>query len=87
MSRSKWLSGCCAVLCSLTLVTAARSAEEAETRLSTDLDPTFQSVRLKLDPDKRSYSGSTRTELEVAKSTTVVQFHAEGSAARADFEQ
>ena len=78
MSRLKWWIGCCAVLGSLACVVSAHSAEEAEARLSPELDPTFQSVRLKLDPDKRSYSGSTRTELDVRSSTTVVQFHAEG---------
>ncbi len=62
----------------LCLAAPGYAADESETRLSPDLDPTFQAVRLRLDPDKRNYSGSTRTELQVKQATAIVQFHAEG---------
>ena len=36
-----------------------------------DVVPVFQSIRLHLDADKRSYSGSTHTDLRVANATNV----------------
>ncbi|MEO5988269.1 MAG: M1 family aminopeptidase [Candidatus Eisenbacteria bacterium] len=64
----------------LLLAAPGRSAQvvETEVRLSPDLIPTFQAVRLRLDANKRNYSGSTRTELDVRHATAIVQFHAEG---------
>src|SRR5262245_59909875 len=63
----------------LTLPGHATAAEEtADVRLGRDVLPRFQSVRLKLDPDKRSYSGSVRVELDVTRATDTVRFHAEG---------
>jgi alanyl aminopeptidase len=62
----------------LTLPPAARAAETPDVRLGRDVVPTFQRVRLHLDPDKRSYSGSVHVELKVASATDTVRFHAEG---------
>jgi cytosol alanyl aminopeptidase len=60
--------------------TAPRAEEAPDVRLGRDVVPTFQSIRLKLDADKRSYSGTTRTDLRVATATNLVRFHAEGQA-------
>ena len=54
------------------------AAEAMDVRLGRDVVPTFQSVRLKLDPDKRSYSGSVHVDLDVLNPTDTVRFHAEG---------
>jgi len=62
----------------LVTVTAARAEEAADVRLGRDVVPTFQSIRLKLDADKRNYSGAIHTDLRVAKATNLVRFHAEG---------
>ncbi len=57
---------------------SARAAESADARLPREVVPRFQSVRLKLDPDKRSYTGSVHVELQVSRATDSVCFHAEG---------
>ena len=56
----------------------ALSAEAPDVRLPRDAAPVSQSIRLKLDPDKRSYSGAIRADLRVATATDSVLFHAEG---------
>lgn len=61
------------------LVPVAHAADEApDVRLGRDVVPTFQRIRLRLDPDKRSYSGAVRVELAVARATDTVRFHSEG---------
>jgi len=67
-----------ALLALLALVPAARAADAPDVRLGRDVVPTFQSIRLHLDADRRSYSGTTRTDLKVAKATNTVRLHAEG---------
>jgi aminopeptidase N len=68
-----------AVACVLVAPPAATRADEApDVRLGRDVLPTFQLVRLKLDPDKRSFTGSVHVELKVAKATDTIRFHAEG---------
>ena len=67
-----------ALLAPLALATAVSAEETPDVRLGRDVVPTFQSIRLHLDADKRNYSGSTHTDLTVAKATKVVQLHAEG---------
>jgi alanyl aminopeptidase len=57
---------------------AAAAPEAPDVRLGRDVVPRFQSVRLKLDADKRSYSGGVRVELDVLRATDTVRFHAEG---------
>ncbi|HEY6193792.1 MAG TPA: M1 family aminopeptidase [Candidatus Eisenbacteria bacterium] len=65
--------------CLITVVPAATRAEEApDVRLGRDVLPTFQRVSLKLDPDKRSFSGSVHVELTVARSTDTLRLHADG---------
>ena len=67
------------VLVPLSPVHAQQASSEApEVRLGRDVVPTFQSVRLRLDPDKRSYSGSIHVELKVVSPTDTIRFHAEG---------
>src|SRR5262249_23002270 len=56
----------------------ARAKEAPDVRLGRDVVPGFQRVRLKLDPDKRSYSGSVHVELKVARATDTLRFHADG---------
>ncbi len=46
-------------------------------RLPTDVQPTFESIRLTLDPRKMDYTGSARVELKVATATNTIQFHAQ----------
>ena len=67
-----------AALVPLVLATAVRAAEAPDVRLGRDVVPTFQSIRLRLDAGERRYTGSTRTDLRVAKATKLVQLHAEG---------
>ncbi len=71
---------CCAslLLAGLGAAPATRAAEALDVRLGRDVVPTFQQVRLKLDPDKRSYSGRVHVELDVLVPTDTVRFHAEG---------
>ncbi|MEY4373865.1 MAG: hypothetical protein RL760_31, partial [Candidatus Eisenbacteria bacterium] len=67
------------VLLALSLVLAslvagsARAAEALDVRLGDAIVPTFQQVRLKLDPDKRSYSGRVQVELRVARATDTLR--------------
>jgi len=70
----------CALLLSAGVfaATASPAAEGLDVRLGRDVVPTFQQVRLKLDPDKRSYTGSVHVELDVLVPTDTVRFHAEG---------
>ncbi len=51
-------------------------AEDTSTRLPGDVVPTFQSVRLDLDADKTTYTGSTRIEITVRKEIAAIRFHA-----------
>src|SRR5437764_207763 len=57
---------------------SVRADEGPDVRLGRDVVPVFQRVQLRLDPDKRSYSGSVHVELTVAKPTDLVRFHADG---------
>jgi alanyl aminopeptidase len=73
----------CAVLAStaclaLAWAVPARAAEAPDVRLGRNINPTFQLVKLKLDPDKRSFTGTVHVELKVANATDTVRFHAEG---------
>jgi alanyl aminopeptidase len=77
MSRAL-LRAALAALALFVTATAPRAEEAPDVRLGRDVVPTFQSIRLKLDADKRNYSGATHTELRVAKATALVRFHAEG---------
>jgi len=72
--RALLLAACLAPLA----IAPARAAEAPDVRLGRDVAPRFQAVHLKLDPDKRSYSGRVRVELQVARATDTVRFHAEG---------
>jgi alanyl aminopeptidase len=45
--------------------------------LGRDARPTFEAVRLELDPRQKTYRGSVRIELEVARATKEIRFHAE----------
>jgi alanyl aminopeptidase len=64
--------------CLLGLTSPARAEEAPDVRLGRDVAPRFQAVHLRLDPDKRSYSGRVRVELQVARATDTLRFHAEG---------
>src|SRR5262249_55195393 len=52
--------------------------EALDVRVGQDVQPTFQRVQLRLDPDKRTYSGVIHVDLKVANATDSVRFHAEG---------
>src|SRR5882724_5289010 len=49
-------------------------------RLTRDVVPTFESVRLVLDPAQTEYTGTAHVELQVARPTSTFGFHAEGPA-------
>jgi len=74
------LSVALAALALLTLCVATSRADEStpDVRLGRDIAPRSQSVQLKLDPDKRSYSGRVRVELDVTRATDTLRFHSEG---------
>ena len=77
--RAVVLIAACLTLAPLSITRGQESSSEApDVRLGRDVVPTFQRVRLKLDPDKRSYSGLVHVELKVANATDTVRFHAEG---------
>ena len=65
---------------SLVLVAPAlvRAEDSADQRLGFDVLPRYQSIRLRLDPDKRSYTGEVRVDLDVAKATRLIRLHADG---------
>ena len=79
-SARRFLLPLSALFAALLCATPGRlhAEEAADVRLGRDVVPTFQQVRLRLDPDKRSYSGSVHVELKVTKATDRVRFHAEG---------
>jgi cytosol alanyl aminopeptidase len=58
------------------LATAPAQAAE-HVRLGSDVVPTRQEVRLKLDPRSDTYSGSVRIELDVRKPGAVLRVHAQ----------
>jgi alanyl aminopeptidase len=56
----------------------AHAEDAADQRLGFDVMPRYQSIRLHLDPDKRSYTGEVRVDLDVVKSTNIIRLHADG---------
>ena len=60
-------------------VAVAPSAAAAEEilRLPTQVQPTFQEIRLDLDARKQDYSGSVRIDLRVSSEVPAVHFHAQ----------
>ena len=72
------LAATLAVFAPLSPVHAQEGKETPDVRLGRDAVPSFQSLRLRLDPDKRSYSGSVHVELKVVNATDTIRFHAEG---------
>jgi len=73
---SKNLTNIVVVLSCLLVVSASGHAQEM--RLATEVVPTFQAIRLKIDADRKDYSGTVRIDLEVRKATDTFGFHAEG---------
>jgi alanyl aminopeptidase len=67
-----------AALALIAILPAAVLSAVSEGRLGRQVVPTFQSVRLVLDADRRDYRGSVRIELEAREPATSFQFHAEG---------
>jgi alanyl aminopeptidase len=75
-----------ALLCSLALsalsvlsgVLALAPAAIAEPRLGGDVVPTFEAVRLHLDPARADYSGAVTVDLDVRRATALLRFHARG---------
>jgi alanyl aminopeptidase len=45
--------------------------------LGRDARPTFEAVRLEVDPRQKIYRGSAKIELQVARATKTIRFHAE----------
>jgi hypothetical protein len=57
----------------LAIPLAARADEGLDVRLGQDVLPTFQRVRLKLDPDKRTYAGVVHVDLKIVNATDSVR--------------
>lgn len=66
------------LLSSSALSLAETPASKPEVRLPLDPRPVFQRVSLRLDPDKRSYTGSVDVDLDVKGRPAQLMFHAEG---------
>src|SRR6267143_5535724 len=63
----------------LSLAIPAKTAfASGSERLRRDVAPTFEAIRLNLDPRKPGYSGSARIDLRVSAPTDSFQFHSEG---------
>jgi alanyl aminopeptidase len=54
------------------------SAQTDPTRLSRDVVPTFESVRLSVDPTRPEFTGAVHVELKVVRPASTFAFHAEG---------
>ena len=63
---------------SMLLAGALAIVRPADARLGSDVVPTFQSVRLRVNADSADYRGSVRIELAVRKPTATVHLHADG---------
>ena len=61
----------------LTAVTAATAPSNVPGELGRAVKPTFEAVRLEIDPRQKDYQGSARIELEVVHETAEIRFHAE----------
>jgi cytosol alanyl aminopeptidase len=57
---------------------AAASIAHSANRLPTDVVPTYQSVRLRIDADSTTYSGKVQIQLKVKKPTKIIQLYADG---------
>jgi alanyl aminopeptidase len=60
------------------ITVSARAAEVAEVRLGDDVLPTFEAIRLHVDPGQKEYSGTVAVDLEARRSTDSFRFHARG---------
>src|SRR5688572_26205524 len=68
-----------AVLLAVALVfLASLSLAEAGARLERKVVPTFESVKLTLDPSKPIYNGSVHVDLNAKEATSSLDFHARG---------
>ena len=61
----------------VTATTPRPAAAEDLLRLPTEIQPSFQEIRLDLDARKQDYSGSTRIELRVSSQVPAIHFHAQ----------
>jgi alanyl aminopeptidase len=61
----------------LLAVALAPPAFADETRLPTDVTPTFEAIHLTLDADKPDYSGTVQIQITVQKRTDAIRFHAQ----------
>ncbi|HEV7516664.1 MAG TPA: M1 family metallopeptidase, partial [Thermoanaerobaculia bacterium] len=58
--------------------TGALAGELAEVRLSAEVVPTFEAVRLRVDPGQKEYGGTVAVDLEARRLTDTFRFHARG---------
>jgi alanyl aminopeptidase len=65
------------LITALLLTGPALAAASEHVRLGTDVVPTLQEIRLKLDPRIDTYSGSVRVELDVRRAGAALRLHAE----------
>src|SRR5688572_16713553 len=66
-----------AALAAALVWTAPTAARADESRLPTDVAPTFEAIHLNLDADKEDYSGTVRIQITVRQATSTIRFHAQ----------
>ena len=59
----------------MVLMSVSVSAKDVEYRLPSSVKPTFQQIHLNVDPDKPNYTGVTRINITVTKSTNKIGFY------------
>src|SRR3954470_12062842 len=57
---------------------AAETGAAPDLRLGDDVRPTFEAIRLRLDPAQKEYSGAVALDLTVRRPTDRFRFHARG---------
>src|SRR5688572_31850699 len=66
-----------AALAAALVWTTPTAARADESRLPTDVAPTFEAIHLNLDADKEDYSGTVRIQITVRQATSTIRFHAQ----------
>ena len=64
------------LLALVALLPAARAGAALNNRLERDVVPTFESLKLKLDPSRPDYSGAAHIEIHVARATDTFRLYA-----------
>jgi alanyl aminopeptidase len=76
--RRRALSRAALALVLVALAPCLATAQTDATRLGRDVLPTFESVRLGVDPARPEFTGTAHVELKVVRATSTFALHAEG---------